>query len=614
MPVPSDRIERKLAAIMFTDIVGYTALMGESEEKGHRVRERHRAVLRPLVEKFHGEWVQDIGDESLSSFQSAVDAVNCALAIQSALTDEHELRVRVGIHLGDVVLRDATLHGDGVNVASRIRPLAEPGGICVSEQIYEFIKNQPNIEARPLGDQELKNVERRVPVFAVTGVAEAPRSFARAGRRMGLWAVSGLGALFVVGLAFWFVNRPDEMTVPGFGGRPAIAVLPFDNLSGDPEQEYFVDGLAEDLITRLSSWRGFPVIARNSSFVYQGRAVDVQQVGRELGARYIVEGSVRRSGDQVRISAQLIDGRTGRHIWAERYDRELADVFALQDEITEAIVGSMDPELLEFEGERAVRKNPANLDAWELAQRGWWLFHRSTREATAEARTFFEKAIELDPHLTWAFAGLSMTHWRDATFQWTDSRTRSVAESLRAAERSVELDDDDPHALLALGHAYSLTGQWEEQLAACEAAIRLDPSLAWGHYSRAGPLIIKMRRPDEAIASLEKAMRLSPHDPRTHAFYNGIGMAHFGAARYAEAVEWGQKSLQRNPEFPLPHTLIAASYAQLGRIEEARSALQKRLRLQTNLSLAGMKRVLVGADPDFRERYLDGLRKAGLPE
>jgi TolB-like protein/Tfp pilus assembly protein PilF len=405
----------------------------------------------------------------------------------------------------------------------------------------------------------------------------------------------------------------DPLTVPGFEGRPAIAVLPFDNLSGDPEQEYFADGIAEDLITRLSACRDFPVIARNSSFTYKGKPVDVKQVSRELGVRYIVEGSVRRASDRVRISAQLIDATTGAHIWAERYDRELRDIFALQDEITDAIAASMRPELQQSEEERAVSQEPQNLEAWDWAMQGWWHHSRFTREENAKARSLFERAIELDPHLVLAHVGVATTHHFDLLFQWSDSRERSVAELERAARRCVVLDAKNPHAQEAMGIAYRVLGESDKAIAAFDRAIRLNPSLGIAYFSL-GLTLTFVGRPEEGIEKLDKAMRLSPYDPTTWLFCVAMALAHSAAGRDEEAVDWAQRSLQHRPDWLFSYLTLAASYAHLDRIEEARAALAEALRLQPGFSLSGLQIILSAARPAFLERAIDGLRKAGLPE
>jgi adenylate cyclase len=374
-------VEGKLAAILSADVVGYSRLMAEDQDATVRTVTAYREEVELLVRQHQGRLVDFTGDEFLAEFPTAFESVRCAVESQkvlearnSELPSERRMQFRMGIHLGDVAVQEGRLFGDGVNIAARLQALAEAGGICISGNIHDLVHTKLGVGFDDLGTQSVKNIRDPVRLYRVKldAAAAPPEAAPRSLRRMALAAPVVL-LVAVAAFAGWRIiiheDEPDPtasgLTVPGITGRPAIAVLPFDNLSGDPEQDYFVAGLAEDLITRLSSWRQFPVIARNSSFAYQGRAVDVRQVSRELGARYLVEGSVRRSEDRVRITAQLIDATTGLHVWAERYDRDLGDVFALQDEITEAIVGSMDPELLEFEGERATRRDPENLDAWE---------------------------------------------------------------------------------------------------------------------------------------------------------------------------------------------------------------------------------------------------------
>jgi adenylate cyclase len=376
-------------------------------------------------------------------------------------------------------------------------------------------------------------------------------------------------------------------------------------LSGDPEQEYFADGIAEDLITRLSTWGGFPVIARNSSFVYKGEAVDIKQVSQELGARYVVEGSVRRAGDHVRISAQLIDATTGHHIWAKQYDRELQDIFVVQDEITEAVVVSMYPTLQQFDWERAARREPENLDAWDHAQRGMWHLNQITRGDNAEARRLLERAIELDPQLSSAFWALAWTHYTDIVFFWTDSAERSLAEMLRTAQRSVALDDTDPSGYLTLTAAYQLTGQAERARAAVETALELNPSLAMAYYWSG---ILR----EGGIEELKKAIRLSPQGPWIWIFFEGLAHEYFEIGQYEEAVSWSDQTLQRRPDYLYTHLLLAASYAHLDRLEEAHAALEQARALQPGLTLAAVETVYSPWSPTNVERYIGGLREAGL--
>jgi adenylate cyclase len=411
----------------------------------------------------------------------------------------------------------------------------------------------------------------------------------------------------------------DPLTVPGFEGRPAIAVLPFDNLSGDPDQEYFADGIAEDLITRLSAWRDFPVIARNSSFTYKGQAVDVKQVSRELGVRYAVEGSVRKVGDRVRITAQLIDATTGGHVWAERYDRELEDLFAIQDEITTAIAGAMGAKLAVTEEARAAHQSPESLTAYDLLMRGRYChaqraWEEDYDEMQAEARSCFERAIEINPRLAAAFAWLAMTHWA-AWYSPGVAPAQSPAEMERAARRSVSLDPELPMAYLALGIAHQFRGEYKDAIASARRAIELDPSFARAHRIL-GWFLASSGKPDEGIAAIEKGMRLSPRDPSLFLFLAARGWAHFVAGRYEAAVECLEQSLElMRPPTGHNWLILTASLAHLDRHEEAAATLREvETRYERNLTLADTRQTYRFEDPDLLERFLDGLRKAGMPE
>jgi adenylate cyclase len=390
----------------------------------------------------------------------------------------------------------------------------------------------------------------------------------------------------------------DPLTVPGFEGRPAIAVLPFDNLSGDPDQEYFADGVAEDLITCLSGWQLFPVIARNSSFTYKGKAVDVKQVGRELGVRFVVEGSVRRVEDRVRISAQLIDATTGGHVWAEKYDRELTDIFAVQDEITETIAGSLISAGRRVERRRHVRQAPQDLDAWDLVQRGWWHLYKYTKDETLKAKSLFREAIKLDPDCAIAYVALSQCFGYELVYRWTDSPAETREECLRAAEKSVELDDDLAHAQLSLGLAYHVAGHYQRAITAHERAIELNPSYA-GAFWGLSLALTYTDRPDEALEAIRKALRLSPQDELAHFFLQNLARLHFIAERYETAVEWAKKSLDLRPRQGDCLRILAASYGHLGRIEEARTALDAAARLEPGLPV---KRIRSGVPPRHAER------------
>jgi adenylate cyclase len=402
-------------------------------------------------------------------------------------------------------------------------------------------------------------------------------------------------------------SDPDALSVPGFAGRHAIAVLPFDNLSGDPDQEYFTDGLAEDLLTRLSAFREFPVIARNSSFAYKGKGVDLKAVSRELGVRYVVQGSVRRAGDRVRVTAQLVDATTGHHVWAERYDRQLSDIFALQDEITERIVSSLVPALARVEIRRAVRRPPQDLDAWDCIQRGLWHLLQYSQDDNVEAQSWARRAIELRPDSSAAFSVLAFSYLFEVIYHWSDSPARSRELALHAAERSVALDESDANAHFALGFAASLAGQYERAITVLQRAIELNPSSAVAHWAL-GSALTPCGCPDSAIPLIEKAIRLSPRDPWMHEFFFNIAAAHFAAERYEEAVRFARRSLQSRPGQPGAQRLLAASYGHLGRADEARHALDELLRLAPDLSAAQLR---VFLPPAIVDRYVEGLRKAG---
>jgi adenylate cyclase len=586
----AEAVERRLAAILSADAVGYSGLMARDEVETLRTLNLHRDAMGGLIRQHGGRVVDAVGDNLLAEFPSVVDALACAVQIQRQLEErnahldpERRMPFRIGINLGDLIVEGDRIAGDGVNVAARIQALAEPGGIWISGTVFDQVEGKLELEFEDRGEQRVKNVPKPVRVFRVE---LAPPDSAGAER-----------------------DPPgsSRLTVPGFGGRHALAVLPFDNLSGDPEQEYFADGLAEDLITRLSVSRSFPVIARNSSFVYKGKSVDVKRVSQDLGVHYLVEGSVRKAGDRVRVTAQLIDATTGHHIWAERYDRELRDIFALQDEITEAIVASVAPAVSRAELRRAMRRAPQDLDAWDCEQRGLWHLFQYTKEDTAQAQSWLRRAIELAPGSPTAFSLLAISHTYEFINRWSESPAASSEAAIRAAEKSVALDEDQPGALMMLGIGYSLTGQYERGMAALERAIEINPSSAQAYFGM-GVALAPAGRVDDAIAMIEKAIRLSPHDPWMHEFLFNVGAAHFLAGRYAEAVDSAKRSLKLRSGQPGVYRLLAASYGHLGRSEEAKGALDALLQLTPDFSAEHLRTFL---PPAVVEHYLEGLRKAG---
>jgi TolB-like protein len=407
-------------------------------------------------------------------------------------------------------------------------------------------------------------------------------------------------------------KAPDtrDFKVPGFGEAPAIAVLPFDNLSGNPDQEYFADGIAEDLITRLSTWGTFPVIARNSSFTYKGAPVDVKQVGQELGARYVVEGSVRKAADRIRIAAQLIDAGTDRHVWAETYDRDLRDIFAVQDEITEAIVAGMGTGLLLSETTRAMRKNTQDLSAYDFRMRGLWHHWKYTKEDNARARTFFEKAIELNAGDAVSLGGLAMAHYFNVLYGWSDSPARALEEQFRTAQRCAELDETLPACQVPLGLAYALRDRREEAIGAVTLAVESNPSNTFARGALCYFLGVT-GAPDEGIGHCDTALRLNPQGPAVWMTLHIVALGHFGAGRYEKAVQWEQRSLRRRRHYWVAHGTLAASQAYLGQMDEARAALREMVKHNAQVSADGIRRIFTPAHDEYIDRWIEGLRKAG---
>ena len=582
-------MERRLAAILAADVVGYTRLMGDDEAGTLAALKTHRAeVIDPKIAAHHGRVVKLMGDGALVEFASVVDALTCAVEIQRAMAERNagvpearRITFRIGINLGDVIVEGDDLYGDGVNIAARLEGLAEPGGICISAKVYEEVKSKLPIGYENLGEKQVKNVAEPLRVYRVAPMAPGPSATMQAEAKLPL---------------------PD---------KPSLAVLPFVNMSTDPEQDFFADGITEDIITELSRFRSLFVIARNSSFTFKGQSVDVKEVSRKLGVRYVVEGSVRHAGNRVRITAQLIDAIDDAHLWAERYDRVLEDIFAVQDEVTHAIVTTIEPQLASTERQRARRKPTNSLGAWECYQRGLWHLHQYKAEDNVVALDFLQRAIDLDPTFASAHAGLAMALYYNIILGYTRDRDSDLVHALDAGKTAVMLDENDPFAHVALGRVHTVRGEHDTAIAACDMAISLNPSYASGHFGRAHSLW-QAGRAKEALASHDEAMRLSPSDPLMWAFMASKAIALILLGRYDEGLDWAQQA-QRKPNAAIWAFMPEISaLGLLGRTGEAGAALERVRRFKPDVSLAFVDQSLPITHAASREIFLNGLIKAGL--
>jgi len=580
--------KRKLTAILSADVVGYSRLMDDNEAETIRTLKNYCSAISTLIGHNRGRVVDITGDNLMAEFNSAVDAVNCGTEIQQELVqrnrelpDNRKMEFRIGINVGDVVEENGRIYGDGVNIAARIEGLSKAGGICISGGVFDQVENKLDLEFDFLGEQKVKNIERPIRIYAVRLADDLTESE---------------------------VSKKHEPPA-----KPSIAVLPFLNMSGDVDQEYFSDGITEDIIAALSKFRWFFVIARNSSFTYKGKAIEVKQVAEDLGVRYVLEGSVRKAGNRVRITAQLIDAPTGYHVWAERYDRDLEDIFAVQDEITHNIVRSVGPEFLSAEMKRAQRKDVLHLDVWDLIMRASSHHGQYTQKDAAEAQRLLYKAIELDPMSSEAFCLLAFTHLMQVQFGWSESTAKSIKEAEAAAQRSVSIDDRDAWAHTALGLVDLISKRYGDAVSRLENAIDLNPNLA-NAYGAVGQALALAGEYESAVTHINKAIRLSPHDPFIVYWFGHLGLAAFADERYEDACNWGRKTIQQNPRFPGGHRLVAASCGQLGRIQDAASELEELLLLMPGMTADDVRKQVPFKRPSDMERYVDGLRKAGLSD
>jgi TolB-like protein/class 3 adenylate cyclase len=546
------RPQRRLAAILAADIAGYSRLMA-ADEAGTlaRLKQLRAGIMEPKIAQFNGHIVGSAGDSLLVEFASAVDAVQCAVELQQTLEGENavlpesrRMAFRMGVNLGDVIAEGDTIYGDGVNIASRLEKLAEPGSVCIDRNVYDQVKGKLDYGYSDLGEQRVHNIPE--PVHAYRVKPSRPSA-----------------------------DTPPAKEFPRLPDKPSIAVLPFDNLSGDRDQEYFADGIVEEIITALSRMRWLFVIARNSSFAYKGRAVDIKQVGRELGVRYVVEGSVRKAGSRVRISGQLIDTATGAHLWADRFDGALENIFDLQDQVTASVVAAIGPKLEQAEIERSRRKPTDNLDAYDHYLRGLAGVHGWTKVGTDDALSNLYRAIELDPNFAAAYGLAARCYVLRKAGGWVTERDIEIAETVRLARRAIELGKDDAVALGTAGMAMSfVVGDHYYGKALTDRAVALNPNLA-DSWRFAGWVRIWLGEPEAAIECVGHSLRLNPNDPHSFSMYSAMAMANLFADRFTEAVSWAEMAVREKPDGLLPLTVSAASSSLIGRLQDAERTMAR---------------------------------------
>ncbi|NIO04326.1 MAG: tetratricopeptide repeat protein [Proteobacteria bacterium] len=576
-------VQRKLTAILSADVKGYSRLMGEDEVATIRTLTSYREVMSTLIQQHRGRVVDSPGDNLLAEFASVVDAVQCAVEVQrefkaknAELSQSRRMEFRIGVNLGDVVVEGERIYGDGVNIAARIEGLADGGGICISGTVHDHIENKLDLAYDYLGEKTVKNIQKPVRVYRVRMEAHTT-----------------------------FPEAREELELPD---KPSIAVLPFANMSQDPEQEYFSDGITEDLITDLSKISGLFVIARNSVFTYKGKAVKVDQVSQELGVRYILEGSVRKAGNRMRITAQMVDATTGYHLWAERYDREVQNIFALQDEVTQKIVAALEVKLKKDEEKRLVHKETDNPQAYDHYLRGLENLNRFTRAANSQAREMFERSIDLDQNFALAHAGLGWTYFNDWTRGWSQD-PESLNESLELAKKAISLNDSLPQAHYLLGFVHLWKRQHELAIEELERVIALDPNGADGHAGLA-EVLTWVGRHEEAIGRVKEAMRLNPHYPVWYLVI--LGWAYSVMEQFEQAIEALERARIRDPDLFSTHIILATVYSRTERMDEARSEVEEIMRISPEFSLDMLRDRVPFIDQATFEASVEALRKAGL--
>jgi len=624
--------KRRLSAILSADAVGYSRLMRDDEEATVRTLTAYRTALTHMIQQYRGRVVDSPGDNILAEFSSVVDAVNCGVEIQrelaernAELPEDRRMQFRVGINMGDVLEEGDRIYGDGVNIAARMESLSETGEICISGTVYDAIENKIGLEYECLGEHEVKNIDKPIRAYRVLSYpGAAAHRVVKAKKAVGkMWrnVIAGIAAILIAGSAFavWHLHfrapriEPaalNKMAYP-LPDKPSIAVLPFVNMSDDPQQEFFCDGITEEIITGLAKMPDLFVIARNSSFTYKGKAIQIHQVAQDLGVRYVLEGSVRKSQDNLRITAQLIDVLKGIHLWAERWDRALKNVFEIQDDITMKIATAMQVELTEGERARVMAKGTNNLDAYLKALGANEKVIRFNRADNESARRLAEEAIGIDPQYAFAYSILGKTHLFDVWLGTSSSPKESITQAMKLVHKAIELDESLGVAYGLLGFLYTMTGQHEKGIAEAEKAISLEPNSDLAHQA----LGLALRfggRPMEAVPVIQKAIRLNPFAPSTYRF--NLGLSYLFSGQPEKAIIECKKAVEREPDNLGAQIALTVAYGFSGRDKQARAAAQEVLRINPKFNLEAFSKSLVYKNQTDKERYIVALGKAGLPE
>ena len=623
-------LRRKLTAILSADVKGYSRLMGDNEEATVLTITTYREVIATLVQKHRGRVVDSPGDNVLAEFASVVDAVNSAVEIQeelkarnAGLSENRRMHFRIGINLGDVIQEGERIYGDGVNVAARIESVADPGGICISSSAYDQVKKKLPFGFEYIGEHAVKNIDEPVRVYRLLTEQHAAgksvgkkRTELKRGQKTALAVTMGL--LLVAGglvIGKYLLHTPsppsevasqEKMAFP-LPDKPSIAVLPFQNLSGSEEQDYFSDGITNDIITDLSKFNQLFVIASNTVFTYKGKPVKVKQVSQELGVRYVLEGSVQKAGDKVRINAQLIEGTTGHHLWAERYDRDLRDLFALQDEIIQTIVRTLAVKISEAERRRVMKKNAGSFESYDFLLRGWHHYDSKTRTTNSQARQLFKKAMELDPQYASAYVALGATYLQDAAYGWTEFQDQALQRAYDLAQKALALEEANASAHRLLGAVYVRWAQYDLAAGELRRAIELNPNDAQS-YGELGGVMLYSGKTEEAIQLMETENRFNPQLGPGDLME--LGLAYYLEGRYEDAISILKRGVGQRPDFAGHHIGLAAAYAQLGRSAEAKKEATTVLHLSPFFETESYGSAF--RNPADRAALVEGLRKAGL--